>query len=80
MDRLIRVIGPAPSEVPWDDFITRLRAERVRVTESLANYIPEIKTKGKVRKKKGEDKLIGIAKLMKELGVSMDELKEEIER
>lgn len=35
MDRLINIIGKAPSEITEDCLLTKLRAERLRVTRGL---------------------------------------------
>lgn len=48
MNRLVEVIGPAPSELPPDQWMTRLRAERSRVRRELELFrIQGIPTKRK---------------------------------
>lgn len=54
MDRLVEIIGPAPSEMLIDDLLRKLSAERDRVRESLdyfAKYGPiDPKSKSKAKK------------------------------
>lgn len=38
MDRLPSVIGPAPSELPFDQLIEKLQKERKRITTSIAMW------------------------------------------
>ena len=47
MDRLISVIGPAPSERSWESWLRRLGVERERVSKELALFRAGLLTKGK---------------------------------
>ena len=38
MDKLTKIIGPAPSEMSDEEFALRLRKERVRVTTALEKF------------------------------------------
>jgi len=44
MDKLVKIIGPAPSEMTDEEFAIRLRKERVRVTTALEEYSYQAKT------------------------------------
>ena len=53
MDRLVSVIGPAPSEFSLEDFIlTRLEPERARVTKELTDFRNQVVPSRKPGKKK----------------------------
>jgi len=72
MEHLPRVIGPAPSELPFKDFIAKLVIERQRVKDSLASFKAKgFKTKKKPTKKQ---KGIKISALSKELSINPTEM------
>jgi len=54
MDNLVRVIGKAPSEMPYDLLLERLREERERVRRNL--IFLKNNPSGKVKKAKGRTK------------------------
>lgn len=68
MDKLIAILGPAPSE-DLEFFAKRLAAERLRVGEMLKEFreTPEKKTKTKKAKGKGDSAALSE---MKALGIS----------
>lgn len=47
MDRLISVIGPAPSEQTFSEWLVRLTVERERVQKELALFRAGLLTRGK---------------------------------
>jgi len=77
MDRLPSVIGPAPSEVPLEDFVKRLRGERQRVVQALHDFQLGYKKKPKKRKKAARKKIDPeLEALMKELGMNYEDVKQ----
>ena len=74
MNQLPRIIGPAPSELPPDALIIRVRTERNRVREALARFKARpIKRSGGPRKK-GMSRA-NMSQLLTETGMSVEELK-----
>ena len=82
MDRLVSVIGPAPSELSLEDYLAqRLIPERSRVTEELIKFRNQVtnpkKKKAKARKAakpRGEN--ARILALLKEKGISPEEFRQ----
>lgn len=73
MNKLIRIIGLAPSEDP--DYLSRLRKRRADVVASIAEFrsSPPKKRLGKARKKGTTIK--DLVKVMDSLGVSLEDIK-----
>jgi len=76
MEQLIRVIGKAPSELPPEELLTKLRAEHLRVSEGLANWREAQIFKGRKTSTKEASSLTKIKAMEKELGMTMEELLE----
>ena len=77
MDKLRTIIGPAPSEIPFEDLIKRLAPERERVRQALARFRaspPPRKKSSKKPKANAE-----LSKLLKETGMSPGDLMRLIE-
>ncbi len=53
MERLVSVIGPAPSEQSPEDWLRRLGKERERVSRELLAFRSGLLTKGKRKTSKG---------------------------
>ena len=82
MNRLVSVIGKAPSEMSVEEFALKLRGERARVVEELRAFREGL---GGASKKKGKARK-GLTKKEKELrealaaeGISLDDLLEVME-
>jgi DNA-binding transcriptional regulator YhcF (GntR family) len=76
MDKLISVIGPAPSEIPPEEFLQRLKGERSRVAQALQEWRMEL-PKSKRKSLKSQTKEMSMSKFLtelKELGMTVDEL------
>ena len=75
MNRLPSVIGPAPSELPWDSLIHKLTLERNRVRIALASYIPkQAKKKASPESLRKRAMKKEIQEMLKLAGVSPQEL------
>lgn len=72
MEKLIRIIGLAPTEDP--DYITRLRNRRLDVATSLARFRATPAPKPKARKKRGAT-IKHLQAVMSSLGVSLEDIK-----
>ena len=78
MDKLVKIIGPAPSEMSDEEFALRLRKERVRVTTALDEY----STKARASKPRAKAKPLLTAQEQKlktaleELGMTPEEFVE----
>jgi len=76
MERIVNIIGRAPSEISDEELFERLTKERERVVTSLQNYRPAAKKATRKpsisTEKKKMDKLLLDA--CKELGVTPEEL------
>lgn len=83
MNHLPSVIGPAPSELPWQDLLRKLRGERERVRLALESWATGKFKTPKDRKAKGVN-LTSIRAISKEMGISVEEVErmfsEEVER
>lgn len=83
MNRLISVIGLAPSELSWKDLIQKLRIERERVRKALESWTAGKFKAPKGRKAKGIN-LTSVRAVAKQMGISVEEVEkmfsEEIER
>ena len=83
MNRLVSVIGPAPSELPREKLIQKLRKERERVRLFLESWAAGKFKTPKSRKTKGIN-LTSIRTIAKEMGISVEEVEkmfsEEVER
>jgi hypothetical protein len=79
MERLTKVIGPAPSEMPRDQLMQIIRAEHQRVAVGVEAYGSQ-KKKGK-KAPAGPKKLSGKALLvyLEAKGVSLEEYKDMLE-
>lgn len=75
MDSLVRVIGPAPSELPLEDLIEKLASERNRVRRSLLWFktAPEAKARSKKTGKKRPTKR-KLSTMAKKEGLSPEQL------
>ncbi len=78
MQTLIRVIGPAPSELPFPDLIEKVRKEHARVRAAIENFqlgvgAQKAKAKKETKPKKDADAL-RVINLCQEQGISLDEL------
>ncbi len=80
MKKLITVIGLAPSEMPRDALMQRIRAEHQRVSVGVEAYGTQVKKKGK-KAPAGPKKLSGKALLthLKAKGVSLEEYNDMLE-
>jgi len=74
MNILPTVIGPAPSELSFEDFKLKLTSERERVRRGL-DWFREIRFKPKTKKSAAA----GLSKLMKESGLTHTEMLKGIE-
>jgi len=81
MDNLARIIGPAPSELPWEELRMKIGAERERVRAAIeywrAGGGSSFKAKGRTGKKKAESGFSDsqLRTMAKQLGnISMREL------
>lgn len=72
MNRLPSVIGPAPSEVPMEEFIIKLRKERQRIVNSIELWKKSPPKKGKTKRASGLSNEIIRAAM--EAGISPEEL------
>lgn len=78
MQRLVEIIGPAPSEIPFKEFVIKLTVERDRVRRNL--LAPQLPTKGKKSSSRSPSKKTTkkaqqeIGALMMEAGISQEEL------
>lgn len=75
MNRLVEIIGPAPTELPLPALISRLRNERERIRVAIEEYkaqtyVTKAKPKPKA-KDKAKPKLLAEAK---KLGMSPDDV------
>ncbi len=78
MNRLVSVIGLAPSELPFEEFVEKLRKERVRVTNNIARWKQAGSySKKRKRKKKVSAKDMALASILAEAGMTLEELKDE---
>lgn len=71
MNNLVRVIGPAPSELPFSDFLTRLKVERKRIIDEIANF-RRVSTKVTYASE--------ISQILKETGMTPQELEKLIQQ
>lgn len=78
MDRLPSVIGPAPSELPFSEFLEKLSKERERVRQSLEEFRKR-KTPSKKSGGRRKPRAKGITKALKEAGLSKEEFLRGIE-
>ncbi len=62
MDRLVSVIGPAPSERSWESWLKRLGEERERVSGELLAFRSGLLVKGKRKASKGGGRVRKIGK------------------
>ena len=76
MDKLKRIIGPAPSEQTPEEFREKLRLERRRVAEALESYRTRAQPSRGTRKPKVPKIPEAIQRTLKELGVTLEEYKE----
>lgn len=54
-----RLLGPAPSELPWDDLLALIRKERSRVAEALLQFkMSQPKARKGTAKKKKKSSII----------------------
>ncbi len=72
MNRLIAIIGPAPSEITWDDAMLRLREERCRVRKELELFKIRTTTSKKPRARKVTTK--NMKALTEETGLSSEDM------
>lgn len=72
MNRLVTIIGPAPSEQSWEDAMLRLRKERCRVREELELFKLRTTTSRKPKAKKVTTRSMNA--LAKETGLSKGEM------
>ena len=83
MNRLITVIGPAPSELSHMDLLFKLRIERERVRQALESWATRKFKTSKGRKAKGIN-LTSIRAISKQMGISIEEVEkifsDEVER
>ena len=78
MEKLSKVIGPSPSELPFSDLLTKIRERRARVTESMAEFragFSPKKRKAQAKPKKGA-KIKDLQRIVDSLGITMDEFLE----
>lgn len=73
MDRLTSIIGLAPSELPWNDLLVKLRVERERVRKALELWSSSRGLKRKPSKPKGITPA-GIKLIAKETGQTIEEV------
>lgn len=78
MDRLVSVIGPAPSEFTPENFVKKLRLERERVVTEIQNFRTQ-RTSPKSRKRKPKIDP-EIAAMAKEYNMTFSEIAEIIRR
>lgn len=76
MDKLRRIIGPAPSEQTPEEFRERLRLERRRVAEALESYRTRAQPSRGAKKPKVPKIPEAIQRTLRELGVTLEEYKE----
>lgn len=74
MDRLISIIGPAPSELSQEDLFVRLRKERDRVREALIAF-RESTSFRQSRTKAKAPKVDPLAAIAAAAGLSPEELR-----
>lgn len=83
MNHLPSVIGPAPSELPWQDLLRKLRIERERVRSALESWASGKFKTPRGRKASGIN-LTAIRAIAKKMEISVEEvgrmLSEEVER
>jgi len=72
MDKLALIIGPAPSELPFDQLLVRLSVERNRTREAIARY--RAQPAGKVSKPTKKKRNAEMSKLLVETGLTPEEL------
>lgn len=77
MDRLVSVIGPAPSELNYEDLITKLRTERERISRSLVALRQPSARKAKAVAKKTTKTLSALAK---QHGLAVGDLQKLLEK
>lgn len=78
MDNLVRIIGPAPSEMSREDFIEkRLRPERERVQKALEDFHNNISHRKTAKRKPSKKKLTvrQVDASLAAAGLSIDDLK-----
>lgn len=73
MDRLTSIIGPAPSELPRNDLLSKLRTERERVRKALELWSSSRGVRRKPPKLKGITPA-GIKLIAKETGQTIEEV------
>jgi len=77
MNRLVSVIGPAPSEVSLETFKEKLSGERNRVRESLEGFRSQrFSSKGGKKPEKAK----GIAAILKVSGLSQNDFLKGLKR
>ena len=76
MNRLITIIGPAPSELTFSSLIEKLQLERQRVREALERFRLQPTKKPRVAKTKVSSDEMDIKKMLKEGLVTMSDVRE----
>jgi len=80
MKNLIRVIGPAPSELSLEDFKERLEKERDRVRKEIALYQMKHLPSGKKRRVAGKSKVVKeVGDLLQDAGLTPEDLQKMIQ-
>ena len=85
MEKLARLIGPAPSEFSWEELLKKIRARQELVAGVLQEFRNRLESgtapkgkgsgKGKPRAKGEAKSLAELMAGMKELGITMEDLK-----
>ena len=74
MDKLVNIIGPAPSELSQADLLTRVRTERERVRRAIELFKGRMLTRPKGGKKGLTKKAIN--EILKDAGLTPEQLNE----
>ena len=75
MDRLTEIIGKAPSELPYIDFLAKLTQERERVRRSLASF----RVQKQMKPNKANIKLDKILPPLESLGLTSEQFTKALE-
>ncbi len=74
MDKLVSIIGPAPSELSQADLLIKVRTERERVRRAIELFKGRMLTRPKGRKKGLTKKAIN--EILKDAGLTPEQLNE----
>ena len=76
MNRLITIIGPAPSELTFQHLVEKLQVERQRVRDALERFRLQPVKKPRVAKSKATSDEMDIKKMLKEGVITMSDVRE----